>query len=55
VISELLVLFFGRQFDIDIMVQIGFDTLLELKFEAYGWVVSMAIRRKALRMEIWRF
>jgi hypothetical protein len=33
----------------------GFDTLLKQEIEVVGRAVSMAIRRKALRMEIWRF
>ena len=47
-----LVLFFFRQLDVGIMVQIGFDTLLKQGFRVVGWIVCVGIKRSGLRMQI---
>ena len=48
-------MFFFSQYDVSIMANMSFDTLLELGLEVVKKVVWDQINLNALRMEMWSF
>ncbi len=48
-------MFLFRQFDVGIMSDIGFDTLLKQRFDQSIKVVQIGMSRSALRIEIQSF